>query len=136
MEINGIPPGNNKLGNVDGKPKTGASNFGKPSEPVNNPDVVSGKDRLEGTALVVDTEFEPRLKLIDMVTRRLTGEEKNEQAGPDSVTGKAMAGTEQTDETDKNLSADYYGSKQIVSQIAEKIAPIIDISGMFGDGST
>jgi len=131
MNINGIPPGNSRIGNVEGKPKTDPAGSGRNSEPVNGTQSAPVKDRLEDITLVVDTEFEPRPDLIDTVTRRVSGEESDSRAETGSATDTERAG-----ETDRNVSSGYYDSEEVVRLIAENILPIIDISGMFGNDAS
>lgn len=138
MEIHGLPPANNRIGSVENRQKTGSP------VPVNHAEpAASGislpKDRLEDSGLVTDVEFEPRTELITSVSRRISGSGAvaPNPAGTDreNVSETAAKIPEPAENTDLGLPADFYRSEEIIRQIAEKIAPVIDISGLFGGHS-
>jgi hypothetical protein len=141
MEIYGIPPSNNRIGSIDSRQKSTPPASENPSESVAAPLAVP-KDRLENTGLAPEPEFEPRIDLITSVVERISGRdsyapETNPGASPEAANGKSSetavktGSRSESEEIDRNYSAVYYSSGEITRQIAEKIAPVINISGLF-----
>ena len=137
MEIHGLPHANNRIGSVENRQKTGSLGTVNPDPAASG--ISLPKDRLEDIGLVPDIEFEPRTELVASVAARISdgGASVPEPSGIDwetvSETGAKIP--EPAENTPSGLSADFYRSEEIERQIAEKIAPVIDISGLFGDQS-
>ena len=149
MKIQGLPYGNNEINNISGKntQKISSRNIIKRSDSVGNSGFLSGKDKVDETSFVVETEFEPRIELMESVSRRLSDGTYNAPGILEKIAEKVVDANVVTDNIsdmlddqvrpekiekgNDNVMNNYYDNPDVMQEIAVKIIENIGISKLF-----
>lgn len=150
MKIQGLPYGNNGINNINGKNthKVSSRNVIKRSDSVGNSGYLLGKDKVDGTPFVAETEFEPRVELMESVSERLSNGIYNApdilekiaekvidaHVATDSISDILMdqVRPEKIEEVNDNIIKNYYDNSEVMQEIATKIINNLGFSRLFG----
>lgn len=147
MKIDGLPIGSERLGKTENAQKTSASAASRRSDAVKAQENIVARDRLDVDVFSVETESEPRVELMETVTRRLEGGEYytpgvtesvakklvEQNVLPEVTTGDNVRSTRLNDvAATVSISAEFYNNDDIVRAIAEKIAPLVGYTELTG----
>lgn len=147
MKIHGVPFGADRARNTDGTQKAGTTGEYRKAGKTAVQGTVVAKDRLVEGGFAVEPEFEPRVELIESVSKRISAGEYQRPEVAETVARKLVepaaepdAPAEDTDavpvqrlETiSEHISAEYYDSEQVQRIIAERLAPVLGLSALFG----
>ena len=150
MKIQGLPYGNNGINNINGKhtQRVSSGDIVRRSDSVGNSGFLSGKDKVDETSFGVETEFEPRIELMESVSGRLSDGAYNTQDILEKIAEKVIDANVVTDnisdiledqvrpekieEVNDNIVNNYYDNPEVMQEIAVQVIENIGISKLFG----
>jgi hypothetical protein len=147
MKIDGLPIGNERVGKTENTQKSAASTVTKRSESVKSAENAIAGDVFDVEGFSVDTEPEPRMELMETVSRRLAGGEYytpgvtesvakklvEQNVLPDMIAGDTIRTSKMNDVAGTITdSARFYDNAGVIEEIAEKIAPLIGFTELTG----
>ncbi len=149
MKIQGLPLGTNNINNIGGKntQKVSAKNIIKRADSVEISEPVVGRDMINESSIVVETEFQPRTELIESVSRRISDGEYNNQEMLGNIAERVIEAnvvsnivserpdevvrTERIEQVTENIANNLYDNQEIVRAIANRITTVVGLSDLF-----
>lgn len=153
MEIHGIPSENNShVNGLSGKNnrKVSSVNLSKRTDSVEISGLSISNEKVY-EASIVKTEFEPRIELIESVSKRISDGEYNTRDMIMNIAEKIVdadvimdiitdefesrARGIKVETANSNVETDNYSDPNIIREVANRIINVIDFSGLFGNDS-
>ena len=149
MKIQGLPLGTNNINNIGGKntQKVSAKNIIKQADSVEISETAVGRDMINESSIVVETEFQPRTELIESVSRRISGGEYDNQEMLGNIAERVIEAnvvsnivserpgevvrTERIEQVTENIANNLYDNQEIVRAIANRITTVVGLSDLF-----
>lgn len=153
MKIQGVPFGNNGINSIKGKnpSKVSTQNDLKKSDSVEISGRVAGKDIVERLSHGFETEFQPRVELMEAVSRRISSSTYsapevleniaesiiNSKIVPDVAESIPMdqVRIEKVEEAGGNVEQSYYDNPDVVYEIAARILSLVVPASLLGNTS-
>jgi len=154
LKIQGLPYGNNEVNNINGKntQRVSTRNIIRRSDSVVNSGFLSGGDKVDETSFTVETEFEPRIELMESVSSRLSGGVYNapdilEEIAKNVIDADVATDiisdmledqvrAEKIEEVNDNIVNNYYDNPEIIRGIAVQIINNPGFSRLFGENNS
>lgn len=150
MNIQGLPIGSESAKTVGGKQAQDVKSSRETvrADSVTRASQVDGYEKHEALTSPVETEYEPRLELLEQVTQRISSGEYNTQAVLERVaeriaeqhivtdTDGAEVSSDRNDDLDEiteNVSENYYERPEVQYEIARRVLEIVHPSRIDGD---
>ena len=149
MKIQGLPLGTNNINNIGGKntQKVSAKNIIKQADSVEISETAVGRDMINESSIVVETEFQPRTELIESVSRRISGGEYDNQEMLGNIAERVIEAnvvsnivserpgevvrTEKIEQVTENIANNLYNNQEIIREIANRITTVVGLSDLF-----
>ena len=149
MKIQGLPLGTDNINNIGGKntQKVSAKNIIKRADSVEISEPAVGRDMINESSIVVETEFQPRTELIESVSRRISGSEYNNQEMLGNIAERVIEAnvlsnivserpgevvrTERIEQVTENIANNLYDNRKIIREIANRITTVVGLSDLF-----